>query len=247
MDVHRLADLIKTYSPAHFRDICAALTSLTDEMEYTKAALSSDLMSAQNQDDFPRAREILDAQEELSQRITDLRNLLAEYTIEGDAPEPEEITSDDDEDSELGVRVDYSLYDMDDTVAYDIEDTPVTFKRPAAFSFNGKRYQVTKWKTMLVKICDLLYKQDPEIIKSMVGETRQPGRKRVKMSQNKADIHSPEKIAGSNIWIETNRSAADIRKWILILLERYDLPTESVKVYFRRDYAALHADDEVEG
>lgn len=244
MDLHRLADLIKTYSPAHFQDICAALTSLTDELAYTKAALSADLMSAQNQDDFPRAREILDTQEELSQRITDLRSLLAEYDVEEEVAEPDEIHSGDEENSEPGERVDYSLYDMDDTVAYDIDDTPVTFKRPAAFSFNGKRYQVTKWKTMLVKLCDLLYKEKPEIIQSMVGEERQPGRKRVKMSQNKVDIHSPEKIAGSNIWIETNRSAAYIRKWILILLERYDLPTESVKVYFRRDYAALHADDE---
>lgn len=247
MELHRLADLIKTYSPAHFRDICAVLTSLNDELEYTKAMLSADLMSAQNQDDFPRAREILDVQEELSQRITDLRNLLAEYDVEEEVVEPDEIPSDDEENSEPGERVDYSLYDMDDTVAYDIEDTPVTFKRPAAFSLNGKRYQVTKWKTMLVKLCDLLYKKDPAIIDGMVGEARQPGIRHVKMSQNKADIHSPQRIAGSNIWIETNRSAADIRKWILILLERYDLPTESVKVYFRRDYAALHADDEIEG
>ncbi len=64
------------------------------------------------------------------------------------------------------------------------------------------------------------------------------------MSANKTDIHSPEKIAGSNIWIETNRSASDIRKSILVLLDRYGISTESVKVYFRRDYAALHADDD---
>lgn len=63
------------------------------------------------------------------------------------------------------------------------------------------------------------------------------------MSANKADIHSPEKIAGSNIWLETNRSAADIRKSILVLLERYGKTAESVKVYFRRDYVALHEDD----
>ena len=100
MELHRLADLIIMYSPAHFRDICAVLTSLTDELEYTKAALSADLMSAQNQDDFPRAREILDAQEELSQRIADLRNLLTEYDIEEEAEEPDEIPLEDEE----GVR-----------------------------------------------------------------------------------------------------------------------------------------------
>lgn len=243
MDLHRLADLIKTYSPAHFRDICAALTSLSDEMEYTKAALSADLISAQNQDDFSRAREILDAQEGLSQRITDIRNLLAEYDVGEAAEEPDEIQPGDEANPESGERIDYSLYDMDDTVAYNIEDTSVTFKRPAAFTFNGKWYQATKWKSMLVKICDLLYKQDPEIIKNMANETRRPGKKRVKMSQNKVDINSPQQIAGSNLWIETNRSADEIRNWILILLERYDMPAESVKVYFRRDYTALHVGD----
>ncbi len=66
MELQRLADLIKKYSPAHFRDICASFGSLTDEIEYTKAALSKDLMKVQNHDDFPRMREILDALEELS-------------------------------------------------------------------------------------------------------------------------------------------------------------------------------------
>lgn len=71
-----------------------------------------------------------------------------------------------------GERIDYSQYAMDDTVAYDIENTPVTFKRPAAFSYNGKRYQVTKWKTMLVQLCGLLYKENPDILKEMRREAK---------------------------------------------------------------------------
>lgn len=135
---------------------------------------------------------------------------------------------------------------MDDTVAYDIEDTPVTFKRLAAFSFHGKRYPVTKWKALLVKLCDILYKENPAIMREMSTEERQPGKKRVKMSTNKAEIHIPAKIAGSDIWVETNRSASDIRKSILVLPERYNVSSEHLKVYFRRDYAALHADDDSE-
>lgn len=51
------------------------------------------------------------------------------------------------------------------------------------------------------------------------------------------------KLAGSDIWVETNRSAADIRRAILILLDYYNIPTESVKVYFCRDYGAMHVDE----
>ena len=242
MELQRLAELIKQYSPAHFRDICAALVSLIDELEYTKAALSQDLMNAQNRDDFARAREILDALEALSLKIAAIKDLLP--------PDAEEETDEDDEETswEEGAdstdRPDYSLYDMDDTVAYDIENTPVTFKRPAAFSYKGRRYQVTKWRTMLSRLCDILYREDPAIIRSMANEPRQAGKTYVKMSTNKDDLHSPMQIAGSDIWVETNRSASDIRKYILELLKRYDIPNEAVKVYFRRDYAALHADDD---
>lgn len=99
------------------------------------------------------------------------------------------------------------------------------------------------WKTFLTKLCSILYAEDSSIIRAMANGVRQPGKKRVKMSVNKADIYSPAKIEGSDIWVETKRSAADIRRAILVLLDCYDIPTESVKVYFRRDYAAMHVDD----
>lgn len=238
MKLQQLAELIKQYSPAHFRDVCASFGLLSDELEYTKTALSKDLMAAQKSNDFSKAREILDIQEELSQKIAIIQKLLSESEME-----EEELDAEEAEELEASERPDYSLYDMDDTVAYDIKDTPVTFKRPAAFSYRGKRYTVTKWKTFLAKLCSILYKEDPSIIRAMANGVRQPGKKRVKMSVNKSDIHSPVKVAGSDIWVETNRSAADIRRAILILLDYYNIPTESVKVYFRRDYGAMHVDD----
>jgi hypothetical protein len=238
MDIQKLANLIQGYSSAHYRDVCAALSALSDELDYTKAALSNDLMAAQNHDDFAKAREVIDMQESISELISKIKDILP-VSVEETVNIEEDI-----ERSSSNEYIDYSQYDMDDTVAYDIEDTPVTFKRPAAFSYKGRRYPVTKWKTMLSKLCDLLYKENPEIITGMVNEERQPGVRRVKMSKNKSDIHRPVKISGSDIWLETNRSASDIRVSILVLLDRYREPVDSVKVYFRRDYAALHAEDE---
>lgn len=243
MELPELADLLKAYSPAHFMDICASLKALSNELEYTKSALSSSLMAAQNRDDFSRAREILNIQEELSQRIANINSLLIDEDTDSPAEAPEENHYDGYE-STNGSRelIDYSQYSMDDTVAYNIADADVTFKRPAAFSFKGKRYPVTKWKTMYVQICSLLYKENPKTLYSMINEGKRPGQRRIKMSLNKADLHSPAKIEGSNIWVETNRSADNIRSFILTLLKRYQLPSDAVKVYFRRDYAALHTD-----
>lgn len=167
MKLQRLAELIKQYSPVHFRDICASFSLLSDELEYTKTALSKELMAAQKSNDFSKAREILDIQEELSQKIAIIQKLLSESEMEEaelDAEEAEEL--------EASERPDYSLYDMDDTVAYDIKDTPVTFKRPAAFSYKGKRYNVTKWKAFLAELCSILYKEDPSIIQAMANGVR---------------------------------------------------------------------------
>ena len=55
----------------------------------------------------------------------------------------------------------------------------------------------------------------------MLKLTRQQGTPYIKMSTNKANIH----------------------KYIIVLLERYNIPTRSAKVYFCRDHATLHNDD----
>lgn len=245
MESNRVAAFLKTSVPAHFQDICDAVDLLYDELEYTKSDLSKDLMLAQESDDFTLAREILNIQETLSNTMLSIRTFLDNYGTE-DALEG--VNEKFDEKTQALVeteRPDYSLYDMDDTVACDIENTPVTFRKPAAFSLNGERYVVTKWKTLLSKLTDLLYEKNPAIIRNMVSEARQPGRKRVRMSLNKEEIYSPVRIADSDIWLETNCSAASIRESVLILLERYGIPSSQMKVYFRRDYAALHENDDV--
>lgn len=247
MELPELGDLLKTYTPAHFRDICASLNSLRNELEYTKSALSSNLMAAQNRDNFSKAREILNIQEELSQRIAAINELLSKAGSDA-AAKSLKVNLINDSDSfpvsSSGEAVDYTQYSVDDTVAYDIEDADVTFKRPAAFSFKGKRFVVTTWKSLYVRICGILYKENPKVLHSMINESKRPGQPRIKMSLNKADLHSPARIDESNIWVETNRSAENIRKLILTLLVCYRIPTSDVKVYFRRDYAALHADKE---
>ncbi len=244
MEIQRLAELLKQYAPAHFNEVCMTLDSLSNELEYAKMAMSRDLMNAQNHDDYVKAREILDAQEALSQESSNIQELLHKAGFRNDEQIIEAMVEAETDSGESIERPDYNLYNMDDTVAYDIEDTEVTFKRPAAFSYKGKRYAVVTWKNLLSKLCDELFKVSPETMRSILSEERQPGKYRVKMSTNKSDLRVPVRITGSDIWIETNMSASDTRKTIIVLLNRYGIPTESVKVFFRRDLAALHVPHE---
>jgi hypothetical protein len=238
MEINQLTELLKTEAPAHLKEICTTLRDLSNKMEYVKYALSNNLLAAQNQDDFSKAHKIIDAQEELTMRIDKIQQYL-EYA---DIEETESETTKDvqQKSSVLGDRIDYSQYNTDDTVAFPLADASVTFKKPAAFTFERKRYAVTNWKEMLVKLCNILYSKNPQIIREMMNEKRQLGKVGVKMSTNKENIHSPVRIADSNIWIETNRSAADIQKKMLAILEIYELPLDSVLFFFRRDYTVLH-------
>ena len=83
-------------------------------------------------------------QEALSKKIALIQKMLSDSGTEADMPDIEESEIADTEGTDSVERPDYSLYYMDDTVAYDIGDTPVTFRRPVAFSYKGKRYPVTK-------------------------------------------------------------------------------------------------------
>lgn len=251
MDMEQLTVFVRNNMPAHYRDICTSLKSLTDELEYTKIGLSNMLISSQNRDDYLKAHEIIDAQEALAKCISEINDFLNEIgadnfdSLVNAEAEKDEFFSQQTEVQNNAVsskeRIDYRLFETDDTVAYSITDTPVTFKRPSAFSLNDRKYQATTWKDMLVRLCGLLYKKDANTICDMVGEKRRHGQRRVRMSFESADLNSPMLIPGSNIWVETRRSAKDIRKSILVLLERYSISPDNMKVYFNKDFTALHA------
>ena len=62
----------------------------------------------------------------------------------------------------------------------------------------------------------------------MVNEKRRSGARRLKIDTTASKLAKPRRIAGSNIYIETNRSADDIRAWMLELLKRYDIPSDEL-------------------
>lgn len=245
IDSERLIYLLKEYTPAHYKFICEHILSLADELEYIKTLLTKDLMTAQNRDEFSKSHEIIDIQETLSAKISDLKKLIADSGFK-----PEELSAEETEEQDNKANTafydhnaekpNYELYSLDNTVAYDIENADVTFKKLYAFSYNGSNYPVKTWKTFLSTLCNILYEQDSSIIRAMLIESKHPGERYVKLSKKKSALQRPVEIADSNIYIESNRSADDIRSYILVLLKHYNIPTKAVKVYFRRDYAPLH-------
>ena len=115
--------------------------------------------------------------------------------------------------------------------AYDIDKAPVTFNRPVSFSIESEYYSVRSWKTLLQRMCSVLYEKNPEIIENIVDNPNTKMKYKVSMSRNKEDMLRPYEVFGSDIWVETNRNASDIRKMILSLLDLYEISPKNVKVY----------------
>ena len=63
------------------------------------------------------------------------------------------------------------------------------------------------WKQMLVKICEILNQKNNKIFEEFLEDKFMQGKTRKYFSRNEASLWIPEKIKGSNIFVETNLSA----------------------------------------
>ena len=85
----------------------------------------------------------------------------------------------------------------------------VTGKKPAAFTFNGSRYEVTSWKEMLIKLCEIVHsahKNRFEEVLNLRGKTRPS------FSRNNNDLVFPAQINGTEIFVETHGNAKMFEK-----------------------------------
>ncbi len=73
-----------------------------------------------------------------------------------------------------------------------------------AFTFNGSRYEVTSWKGMLIRLCEIVYSAHMnrfEDVLNLRGKSRPP------FSRDDNDLVYPAQINGTNIFVETHGTA----------------------------------------
>ena len=88
-------------------------------------------------------------------------------------------------------------------------------KSVTAFTFKNTRYEVRFWKDILIKICNLMnsiHRNDFERVLSLQG------RKRPYFTKNANELRIPEKIEGTDIFVEINLSANSIVKMCVDVL-----------------------------
>lgn len=84
-----------------------------------------------------------------------------------------------------------------------------TGKSIVAFAFKGIRYEVRSWKDMLIKVCDIMasiHRDSFDRVLNLVG------RKRPYFTKFPNELRVPEKIDGTDIYVEVHLSANSIVK-----------------------------------
>lgn len=127
---------------------------------------------------------------------------------------------------------------IDSEIAHTLYDD-FTYTKACGFVFKGKRYRTKNLKEVLLKLCEILAKEDKSKIISFVEDPTMKGRK-ITYFGYKSVIENGkvknERINGTEIYVWINLSCNQIRNIIRRILSKYNYKCDDVKIYLKGDY-----------
>lgn len=100
-------------------------------------------------------------------------------------------------------------------------------KSVTAFTFKNTRYDVRFWKDILIKICNLMNSIQRNNFERVLNLQ---GRKRPYFTKNANELRIPEKIEGTDIFVEINLSSNGIVKMCLDILSLFGYSEEDFNI-----------------
>lgn len=244
MNIESVLKFINEETPSHAKELWSAIDLLSGTLENTKCAIDGTIGKLASNRDFDKAKEYMEMSQQLASVMDELNKYIKKYGLEedikGEVIEDEEDNEDDNQNPTN--KINYEKYRVDENVAYNIY-TDFTYKKPAAFAINGKKYYARKWQDLFIKTCEILVELNSEKFRAFTNDDMIQGRTRKYFSFDGRDIKKPKKIKGTNVFVETNLSANNIRNIIVNMLERYNIPKSQYQIYLSKDLSALHIDD----
>ena len=100
-----------------------------------------------------------------------------------------------------------------------------TDKELKQFSFNGSTYQVRAWEDMLTTLCDFFASNYPKDFEKVLWLSND---RKTHFSRYKDQLSIPEKIKGTDIYVETKLKADDIVRTADLLVSEFGLDPEDL-------------------
>jgi hypothetical protein len=96
-----------------------------------------------------------------------------------------------------------------------------------SFSINSNEYEVATWREFLIMTCTFMRMNHN---KTFAGVLEIKGRKNPYFSKDPKELRSPEKISGSNIYVETSLSANQIVKIVHRIVSVFGYADDAVEI-----------------
>jgi hypothetical protein len=251
MNFEKILEFIHRETPGHAEEMWSAVDLLSNTLENTQSAIDGTISKLAAKRDYDKANEYISISKEMAEIIDLINEYIQKYAL--NIEESNEIVIEDDEtDDEIenygnetqicDEKIDYEKYRVNEEVAYNLY-TDFTHKKPAAFSLDGEKYPARQWKLVFTRTCELLFQKNQSIFNSFVKDKDMQGKKREYFSSVPENILKPKKITGTNIFVETNLSANNIRNIIIDMLDKYRIPKSAYQIYLSKDLTPLHRED----
>lgn len=240
IDIVKLIEDLNSIIPTQLHELIAAIELVGDELKYTKAEIDKKLQVYANCQDYSKCTNCLQISKELSKYLDDINRYININSLEYNKVSDEycEVSDEERIDNEDKSPVEYESFKEDEYIMCDLFSI-FTHKKPVAFSFKQKIYMVSNWRKMLILMCELLCTENKNLFLSFASDKTLQGKKMPRFTQDKSKLRVFEKVKGSDIFIELNLSANDIRKEILAMLKKYNIATDAVVIYLAKESSSI--------
>jgi hypothetical protein len=251
MNIEKIFEFIQKETPSHAEEMWSAIDLLSNTLENTQSAINGTLPKLAIKREYDKANEYISISKEMAEIIDIINEYIKKYAL--NIEELNEVVIEDDEtdedtensDNEVQSsedKINYEKYRVNEEVAYNLY-TDFTHKKPAAFSLDGEKYPARQWKLIFTRTCELLFQKNKYIFNAFALDKDMQGKKRSYFSTMPENILKPKKIVGTDIYVETNLSANNIRNIIIDMLDKYRIPKSTYQIYLSKDLTPLHRDD----
>lgn len=253
MNIKDIIEFIKNETPENEEVLIEAYKLVSDMLKKEQKIIDCSIPRLISKRDYDKVSKYVEMSKVVSELYSNITECAKEYGIDVSDNQGREISEIEEKANEsledefnvsysIEKRINYEDYRVDENIAYGLM-TDFCHMKPAAFSLDGVRYPARLWKLVLLQTCELLWEKNQSIFEDFVEDKFMQGKTRNYFSIDNRGMNKPELIKGTDIFIETNLSANNIRDVIIKMLDKYRIPHAAYKIYLSKDFNPLHTNN----
>lgn len=253
MNIEKIVKFIQKETPENENLLLVVYKSIHDMLSTEQKIIDHRIPELIEERDYDRVNKYVEMSKIVSEIYLDISEYAKEYGLDKSDIVGGDMIGDDDLSNELfedeietpftsDKRINYEDYRVDESIAYGLM-TDFRYMKPAAFSLDGVRYPARLWKLVLLKTCELLWSKNQIVFEDFINDKFMQGKTRDYFSMDNSGMTKPELLEGTNIFVETNLSANNIRDVIVKMLDKYRIPHAAYQIYLSKDLNPLHSEE----